>query len=177
MRRPVIGVMGAGDADRATVAAARRLGRLLAEAGWIVLSGGRPAGVMDAVSEGAKEVPGSLTIGILPCAPEDGEVSAHVDVAIFTDMGQARNVVNVLSSDVVVACGVGGPGTASEVALALKTARRTILLNPSNAAAEFFRGVAGRDTLHEAPTPDGVVTLIEQRIGIRRWPPGRDISD
>jgi uncharacterized protein (TIGR00725 family) len=54
----------------------------------------------------AKSVPGSLTIGILP----DGkvQVSRFVDVAILTDLGQARNNVNVMSSDVIVACGLGG---------------------------------------------------------------------
>ena len=117
-RRPVIGVMGAGEPQPATLEAARRLGRLVAEAGWALLTGGRPAGVMEAASAGAKAVPGSLTIGILPTGPE-GPVSSHVDVAIFTGLGDARNAVNVLSSDVVVACGVEGPGTASEVGLAL----------------------------------------------------------
>jgi uncharacterized protein (TIGR00725 family) len=169
-RRPVIGVMGAGEADRVTLRAAGRLGRLLAEAGWIVLSGGRPAGVMDAVSAGAKEVSGSLTIGILPSGP-DGPVSAHVDVAVFTDMGHGRNVINVLTSDVVVACGIGGSGTASEVALALKAGRPTVLLAPSPEAASFFHGLAGDGGLHEAPTPEAVLALIEHRLGIQRWAP------
>ena len=47
-RRPVIGVMGASAASPAALELARRLGRLIAEAGWVVLTGGRPAGVMDA---------------------------------------------------------------------------------------------------------------------------------
>jgi uncharacterized protein (TIGR00725 family) len=42
-------------------------------------------------------------------------------------MGKARNVINVLSADVVVVCG-GGPGTASEAAHALNTGRPLILL-------------------------------------------------
>lgn len=126
-RRPVIGVMGARKPSPSQRAAARRLGRLIAEAGWILLTGGRPAGVMDAANAGAKEIPGSLTLGILPCGPGDA-VSPHVDVAVFTGMGDARDAINVLSSDVVVACGVEGPGTAAEVALALNAGRPTILL-------------------------------------------------
>ncbi|CAK6693479.1 hypothetical protein [Synechococcus sp. CBW1107] len=43
-------------------------------------------------------------------------------------MGQARNVINVLSADVVVVCGGGGPGTASEAAHALNAGRPLILL-------------------------------------------------
>ena len=42
--------------------------------------------MMGAANEGAKSVPGSLTIGILP----DGKasVSRYADVAIVTDLGQ-----------------------------------------------------------------------------------------
>lgn len=134
----------------------------------MVLTGGRPAGVMEAACAGAKSVPGSLTIGILPTGP-DGPVSAHVDVAVFTGVGEARNVINVLSSDVVVACGVEGPGTASEVALALRLARPTVLLAAAPAASAFFRTIAGRGMLHEVQTPESVIEFIEQRLGIPRW--------
>ena len=159
--------MGAGDPSPATLDAARRFGRLVAEAGWILLTGGRPAGVMDAASAGAKDVPGGLTIGILPDGP-GGPVSRHVDVAVFTGMGDARNAINVLSSDVVVACGVEGPGTASEVALALKAGRPTVLLCASPAAAAFFRSVARGAVLHEAATPEAAVALIEGQLRIAR---------
>ena len=125
---------------------------------------------MDAACAGAKSVPGSLTIGILPTGP-DGPVSEHVDVAVFTGVNEARNVINVLTSDVVVACGVEGLGTASEVALALKLDRPTILLGPSPAASAFFRALAEESLLHEVQTPDGAIQLIEQRLGLPRWAP------
>ncbi|MGH7753514.1 MAG: cytochrome [Gemmatimonadales bacterium] len=160
--------MGASEPQSATLHAARQLGRLLAEAGWVVLTGGRPAGVMEAACAGAKSVPGSLTIGILPTGP-DGPVSAHIDVALFTGVGEARNVINVLSSDVVVACGVEGPGTASEVALALRLARPTVLLATAPAASAFFRTIAGRGMLHEVQTPGSVIEFIERQLGIPRW--------
>lgn len=167
-RRPVIGVMGAGEPAPMTREAAGRLGRLVAEAGWVLLTGGRPAGVMDAASAGAKAVPGSLTVGILPSGPE-GPVSAHVDLAVFTGLGEARNAVNVLSSDVVVACGVEGPGTASEVALALRAGRPTILLAASPAAAAFFRTLTSGAVPYQADTPEAVIALIERQLRIPRW--------
>lgn len=169
MRRPVIGVMGAGEPRPATLDAARRLGRLIAEAGWVLLTGGRPAGVMQAASAGARSVPGSLTLGILPSG-RDGPVSEAVDVAVFTGVGEARNAINVLSSDVVVACGVEGPGTASEVALALRLDRPTILLAPSPEAAAFFRTIQGAARLYEVTTPEAAVEMIQHRLGIARWP-------
>jgi uncharacterized protein (TIGR00725 family) len=160
--------MGANEPQSLALHAARRLGQLVAEAGWAVLTGGRPVGIMEAACAGAKSVPGSLTIGILPTGP-DGPVSAHVDVAVFTEVGEARNVINVLSSDVVVACGVEGPGTASEVALALKLGRPTVLLAAAPAAAAFFRTIAGRGMLHEVQAPESVIAFIEQQLGIPRW--------
>jgi uncharacterized protein (TIGR00725 family) len=167
MRRPVIGVMGANDPSPGAAAMARRLGQLIAEAGWVLLTGGRPNGVMEAANAGAKSVPGSLTLGILPTGP-GGEVSASVDVAVFTGLGDARNAINVLSSDVVIACGVEGPGTASEVALALKARRPTVLLAVGPAAAAFYQSVAPPGLLHEAATPETAVVLIERQLGIPR---------
>jgi uncharacterized protein (TIGR00725 family) len=167
VRRPVIGVMGANDASPGAVAMARRLGHLVADAGWILLTGGRPNGVMEAANAGAKTVPGSLTLGILPSGP-DGPVSASVDIAVFTALGDARNAVNVLSSDVVIACGVEGPGTASEVALALKSHRPTILLAAAPAAAAFYHAIAPPGLLHEAATPEAAILLIGGELGIPR---------
>jgi uncharacterized protein (TIGR00725 family) len=168
-RRPVIGVMGASEPSPGTLAVARRLGRLAAEAGWVVLTGGRPAGVMEAASTGAKSVPGSITIGILPSGRE-GPVSIHVDLAIFTGVGEARNAINVLSSDVVVACGVEGPGTASEVALALRLGRPTVLVAAAPAAAAFFQSIEPHGRLHQVQTPEAAIDLIEHRLGVPRRP-------
>jgi uncharacterized protein (TIGR00725 family) len=162
--------MGASEPEPGTLEAAHHLGRLLAEAGWVVLTGGRPAGVMEAACAGAKSVTGSLTVGVLPTGPE-GPVSAQVDVAVFTALGEARNAINVLSSDVVVACGVEGPGTASEVALAMKARRPTVLLGVAPAAVAFFRTMPGGEVVHEAETPEGVIEIIEQRLRIPRWSP------
>jgi uncharacterized protein (TIGR00725 family) len=162
--------MGASEPRPNTLETARRLGRLIAEAGWVVLTGGRPAGVMDAACAGAKSVSGSLTLGILPTGP-DGPVSEQVDVAVFTGANEIRNVINVLSSDVVIACGVASAGTASEVALALKLGRPTILLAAEPEAMAFFRTIAGQNTLLTAATPEGAIALIEQTLQIPRGRP------
>ena len=141
MRRFIVGVMGAGEgADPRDVANARRLGELIAREGWIVLSGGRDAGVMNAVNEGAKTVEQSLTVGILPS--RSSSVSRWVDVAIVSDMNEARNNINVLSSDVIVACGAGGAGTVSEIALALKAEKNVVLLTEDELSRDFFQSVS-----------------------------------
>lgn len=148
-RRPVIGVMGAGEgASSHALALAEALGAAITGQGWCLLSGGRAVGVMAAASRGARSLPGHCVIGVLPDAPGRGadacgeggasSVAAELDVALFTGMGQARNVINVLSSDVVVVCGGGGPGTASEAALALKAARPLVLLAAPEPWPAFF---------------------------------------
>lgn len=164
MSRFVVGVIGAARASVRDVENARVLGELLAREGWVVLSGGRDAGVMRAVNEGAKRVEGSLTVGILPGDGSDvGAVSKDVDVAVFTGMGNARNNINVLSSRVVVACGVSGAGTVSEIALALKAQppRAVVLLTDDEAAIAFFKKLGGA-CVHVASTPAAAVLRIKE---------------
>ncbi len=168
MRRPIVGIVGAGEASERSLADARRLGWAVAQRGWIVLTGGRAAGVMAAASAGAKEVPGSLTLGILPAAA--GEVGPDVDVAVFTGLGDARNVVNVLTSDAVVACGVEAAGTASEVAHALKAGKPVILLGADEPVLTFFRQLRGGERILEAESVDDAVRLLETEVGLRPMP-------
>ncbi len=126
MRKTIIGVMGGSVADEKTAQNAREMGRLIAENGWTLLSGGRPTGVMQASVSGAKEA-GGLTIGVL--YDEDRELAAKdLDIVIPTGMGAARNIINVLASDVVVACR-GTGGTLSEIAMALRFGRPVVLLD------------------------------------------------
>lgn len=137
MRRPVIGVMGGGNPNPAAEREAEELGRLIAEHGWMLLNGGRNAGVMAASTRGAKEA-GGFVVGILP--DSDGrQATADLDLVIPTGMGDARNVINVLASDVVIAC-AGSAGTLSEVALALKNGKPVIVLgfDPGPALQSFL---------------------------------------
>ena len=117
-----IAVCGAGRCDEPTAEVARQVGRLLAASGALLLCGGL-GGVMAAACRGAHEA-GGLTIGLLPGSDPD-EANPDVDVPIATGMGQARNVVLVLSAEAVIAVG-GEAGTLSEIALALKAGRPVI---------------------------------------------------
>ena len=140
----IVGVMGPGDhAQKKDVEAAYELGRRIAQEGWILLSGGRNSGVMDAVSRGAKSA-GGLTIGIMPTKKRE-TISKYVDIAIITEMGSARNSINVLTSDVVAVCGMSA-GTASEVALALKADKDIILINPEKNSTQFFKSLNKKNT-------------------------------
>jgi uncharacterized protein (TIGR00725 family) len=126
VRRVVIGVVGGSTADAQTAALAREIGRLIAGRGWTLLSGGRPTGVMQASVSGAREA-GGVTIGVLYGEDRD-DAAAGLDYVLPTGLGAGRNIVNVLASDVVVACR-GSGGTLSEIALALRFARPVVLLD------------------------------------------------
>ena len=113
------------------------------------------SGVMREVNRGAKGA-GGLTVGILPSAA--AQAAPDVDVVIVTEMHNARNNINVLSSRVVIACGEGGPGTVSEIALALKAGKPVILLGVGDPARAFYERLARTD-LFCASTPSEAVSL------------------
>ncbi|MBN2848814.1 MAG: TIGR00725 family protein [Coriobacteriia bacterium] len=163
--RTVIGVMGSGrPLDGAAFSLAHKLGALIAERGWVLLTGGRSAGVMDAASRGAKGA-GGLVIGVLPDA--DGSLgSEYLDVAIRTGMGDARNVINVLSSDVVIAL-PGGAGTVSEVALALKAGKAVIVLGWE--PGEALRA-SGPGRIFDAADADDALAIAASHLGSHDGP-------
>jgi uncharacterized protein (TIGR00725 family) len=160
MKKPfIIGVMGGGSAIRSDVKAAYHLGELIAQNGWILLNGGRNRGIMEASAKGASEN-GGLTIGILPDENLQ-RVSRYINIPIVTGMGSARNCINVLTSDIVVAC-PGGTGTLSEIALALKYDKRVILFKyQENPLFERYRQTG---QLCYADSPEKVIEKINAWI-------------
>ena len=81
---------------------------------------------MAAACRGAKSA-GGLTIGVLP-GHSTTNANPHLDVAIVTGMGEARNVIIVRTASAVIAVG-GEFGTLSEIAFALKLGRPVIGLD------------------------------------------------
>ncbi|MBF0505567.1 MAG: TIGR00725 family protein [Nitrospirae bacterium] len=122
MKKKIIAVIGAGNADGHLLAVAEEVGRLIALNGAILVCGGL-GGVMEAAAKGAKSG-GGLTVGILP-GFEKGDANPHIDVPIATGLREGRNVLIVRSSDALIAVG-GEYGTLSEIALSLKTGKTVI---------------------------------------------------
>ncbi len=155
--------MGPGaKAKAADLQNAYQLGQLIAQRGWVLLTGGRNMGVMNAASHGAKATNG-LTIGILP-TDDPNSISEAVDIAIISDMGNARNNINVLSSDVVIACGMGA-GTASEIALALKGNKKVILLNDNEQSKLFFKDVLPQN-IYIVDNPGEAIKTAEEILAL-----------
>ncbi len=156
MRKTIVGVMGGCTASAEALDGAYHIGRLIAEHGWTLLNGGRPEGIMDASSRGAKEAGGTV-IGVLFDDDRDN-ASEYLDYVLPTGLGSGRNIINVLSSDVVVAC-EGNGGTMSEIAMALRFERRVIVLGFDPGAAFLDR--CGRGEWSLAATPDEAISQIK----------------
>lgn len=147
--------MGGSKATTQVYEMARTLGTLIAESDWILLTGGRDCGVMAASAQGAKEAGGTV-IGILPDMSTK-KASPHLDFAIVTGLGDYRNLINVLSSDVVIAC-PGAWGTLSEVVFALKRDKPMILLGWDEPQDLQRRAKRGR--LFTVDTPQQAVNQV-----------------
>ena len=140
------------------------LGRAIAKEGWAVLTGGRSFGVMDAVMKGARDR-GGLTIGILPDANEQN-ASENAEIRIVTGMGSGRNYISVLSSRVIVVLGMAA-GTASEVALAIKSNKKVILLNQDEITIRFFKNI-GTYRVLVAKNVSEVINQIKEYTSVHK---------
>jgi uncharacterized protein (TIGR00725 family) len=145
-------IVNAGDYEDA-----RRLGGLIAKEGWILLNGGRASGIMEASARGAKENSG-LTIGILP-GDNPEWASEYIDIPILTGIGFARNYINVLTSEVVIAL-PGRTGTISEIALALNIGKKVISLNFD--LGHLFKKYEEDEQLIYTKQPEEVIGLIKK---------------
>ena len=120
--RRYIGVIGAAKCGGRLARLAEEVGRGIARAGAVLVCGGK-GGTMAAACRGAKGA-GGLTVGILP-GPERSGANKHVDIAIATGIGAARNLAIIRTSDVLIAVG-GSYGTLSEIGFALKMGTRVV---------------------------------------------------
>jgi uncharacterized protein (TIGR00725 family) len=112
----IIAVIGGGQCTKKEAGLAEEVGRELAKRGAVLVCGGL-GGVMEAACRGAS-AEGGTTIGILP-GEDSQSANPHVQIAIATGMGYARNIVVAKSARAVIAVG-GSYGTLSEIGYALQ---------------------------------------------------------
>jgi uncharacterized protein (TIGR00725 family) len=105
---------------------AEEVGRLLAERGCVVVTGGHDE-VMAAAARGAKSA-GGTTIGILP-GERRSDANEWIDHVVLTGIGHGRNLAVAATGDAVIAVG-GSWGTLAEIAFASLLGRPTVILEP-----------------------------------------------
>jgi uncharacterized protein (TIGR00725 family) len=123
MARVQVAVIGSGTEHEAH---AEQVGRLLAERGATVVTGGLGS-VMAAAARGAKSA-GGTTIGILPGETRQA-ANEWIDHVVVTGVGHARNLAVVASGDAVIAVG-GQWGTLAEIGFAHVLGRPVVILAP-----------------------------------------------
>lgn len=122
-----VAVVGPADgALPADLTTAREVGRLLAERGAVLLTGGHH-GVMQAAAAGCRDG-GGTSIGLLPGLERDAGAAEHTFL-LPTGLGELRNGLLVRAADAVVAVGCSW-GTLSEIALARRTGVPLVLVDP-----------------------------------------------
>ncbi len=151
LNRLRIGVIGAREISPDVYAKALEVGRLVAECGAILYTGGR-GGVMEAASQGAHSA-GGLVVGIL-MTTDPAEANPYVDVPIFTGMGDLRNGILVRSVDGLIAVD-GAYGTLSEIAFTLNAGKPLVGLGSWK-----IRGMNISDTPQAAV--DQLLTLLSK---------------
>jgi uncharacterized protein (TIGR00725 family) len=134
-----VSVIGSGAAWEV---AAEQIGRLLAERGCTVVTGGLGE-VMAAAHRGAKAA-GGTTIAILPGERHDA-ANEWADHVVVTGIGHARNFAVVASGHAVIAVG-GAWGTLAEIAFAKILGRPVVTLEGGQRA----EGVDSASTPAEA---------------------------
>jgi hypothetical protein len=115
--RRYVAVVGPGEATETELSLAAEVGRLLAERGAVVITGGL-GGVMAAAARGCTDA-GGIAVALLPGGTR-AEAHPHSSIVIPTGLGELRNGLIVRAVDAVIAIG-GSWGTLSEIALARRT--------------------------------------------------------
>lgn len=142
-----VGVMGGatGVISKEILAQAHELGRAVAKAGCILITGGCP-GLPLAAACGAKEY-GGFVVGISPGLSLDehvykyGSPTEFHDVLIFTGSGlMGREVVNIRSSDIVVIVG-GRSGTLGELAISYDEGKLIGVLTGTGGISDMVEGI------------------------------------
>jgi len=112
--RPAVSIFGSARVHEGTIAydSARATGKLFAEAGWAVVTGGGP-GVMEAANRGCKEG-GGLSVGFNIELPHEQGPNPYLDVSLTFHHFYARKTMFVKAAEGFVVF-PGGFGTADEL--------------------------------------------------------------
>ena len=112
--KPAVSVFGSARvrADHDAYSAARRAGRLFAEAGWTVVTGGG-GGVMEAANRGAKEG-GGQSVGFNIELPHEQDTNGFLDVSLTFEHFYVRKTMFVKAAEGFVIF-PGGFGTLDEL--------------------------------------------------------------
>ena len=174
-KRSQIGVIGSagkddygqtGGANDLMLTAAEKVGRLLAKADAIVVTGGKD-GIMAAAAAGAKKE-GGLTIGVVK-GQDRFSANKYTDIEVLSGMSAdgLDELILVLMCDALIVIG-GGAGTLQEITIAYRNKKSIIALNNSGGWAAKLAGKyldeREKICIKVAATPEEAVNLALAEI-------------
>lgn len=143
------------------------MGRLLAERGLVVVTGGL-GGVMAGAARGCG-LAGGTSLGLLP-GEDRSAANPHLTLTIPTGLGEMRNALLVRSCDAVIAVGSSW-GTLSEIALAARTGVPVVLLDGLRLFDEVPAAEADVRPPVRAGTPAEAVAEVARLLGVEEAAP------
>jgi uncharacterized protein (TIGR00730 family) len=140
---------------------ARQTGRLLAEAGFAVVTGGGP-GVMEAANRGAQEA-GGLSVGFNIELPHEQERNPYIDVGYTFGHFYSRKVMLVKSAEGFIMF-PGGFGTFDELFEALTLIQTGKVMNfpVVLVGSDYWRGLI--DWVHGQTLARGMISPDDERL-------------
>ena len=161
--RPAATVFGSARVgeDHPAYRNARKAGRLLAEAGFAVVTGGGP-GVMEAANRGAQEA-GGLSVGFNIELPHEQEPNPHLDLGHTFGHFYSRKVMLVKASEGFLMF-PGGFGTFDELFEALTLIQTGKVLNFPVVLFDtgYWRGLV--DWLQEQTLAQGMISPEDEEL-------------
>jgi uncharacterized protein (TIGR00730 family) len=140
---------------------AREAGRLFAEAGFAVVTGGGP-GVMEAANRGAQEA-GGLSVGFNIELPREQRSNEFLDIELTFKHLYARKTMLVKAAEGFVLC-PGGFGTLDELfeALTLIQTGKVLHFPVVLIGREYWRGLL--DWIVERPLAEGMISPEDEEL-------------
>jgi uncharacterized protein (TIGR00730 family) len=140
---------------------ARETGRLLADAGFAVITGGGP-GVMEAANRGAQEV-GGLSVGFNIQLPHEQHPNRYIDLGYTFGHFYSRKVMLVKSAEGFIMF-PGGFGTFDELFEALTLIQTGKVMNfpVVLVGSDYWRGLI--DWVHGQTLARGMISRDDERL-------------
>ena len=141
--------------------AAREAGRLFAEVGFAVVTGGGP-GVMEAANQGAQEA-GGLSVGFNIDLPHEQEPNPYLDISVTFEHFYVRKTMLVKAAEGFVMF-PGGFGTLDEMfeALTLIQTGKVLHFPVVLVGAEHWRGLL--DWIGDRPLAHGMISSDDLQL-------------
>jgi uncharacterized protein (TIGR00730 family) len=163
IRPPAVSIFGSArvpETDPAYVAA-RDTGRLFAESGWAVITGGGP-GVMEAANRGAKEG-GGQSVGFNIELPHEQSPNPYLDISVTFRHFYARKVCFVKPAEGFVIF-PGGFGTLDELfeALTLIQTGKVLHFPVVLIGRDYWGGLL--DWIEEGPRAEGMISREDEEL-------------